>query len=276
MLHARKIPGDGQLDSSAKLKGVQAFPQNRVKRLLLALKASLGRGTGAPLTFDEWGEMVGRPGNTLASWCADGEAHQIQALLASLERLPKPDRHRMVEDACRLYATLRHKRLAHDFVAMSELAALLRQATGFTAIQGVMDHLRTFLLTALGNSFEGAGPVAGIDAHRPDGFVPVVGVSYPDDPRDAAGHVRRAWPDVRSTEASLILLNGVWSVAPELRPEILDLARRAHVVAADLTVLSLDLTVLPTGSKAPLPVHLVTVSPARERPEWVRVEVRAP
>jgi hypothetical protein len=60
-----------------------SFPQNRVKRLLLALKASLGRGTGASLTFDEWGEMVGRPGNTLSSWCADGEAHQIQVLLGS-------------------------------------------------------------------------------------------------------------------------------------------------------------------------------------------------
>ena len=134
MLHARKIPGDGQLDSSAKLKGVQAFPQNRVKRLLLALKASLGRGTGAPLTFDEWGEMVGRPGNTLASWCADGEAHQIQALLASLERLPKPDRHRMVEDACRLYATLRHKRLAHDFVAVIYMKQMLRDPKVFNYV----------------------------------------------------------------------------------------------------------------------------------------------
>lgn len=249
-----------------------SFPQNRVKRLLLALKASLGRGTGASLTFDEWGEMVGRPGNTLASWCADGEAHQIQALLASLERLPKPDRHRMVDDACRLYATLRHRRLAHDFVAVGEMAALLRQATGFTAIHGAPGHMPEFLLTALGHSFqESGGAVAGLDFQRPNGFVPVVGVSYlcgPMTHQEASRRVHQAWPDVRSTKAGLILLSGVWSVAPELRPEIVDLGRRAHVVVADLAV-------LPTKLQLPPPVHLITVSPARERPGRIRVGVQA-
>jgi hypothetical protein len=98
------------------------FPPGRVRRLLLALKAGLGRDKGSPLTFEDWGQLVARPGNTLSSWCADGQAYQLQALLASLERLPEPERHQLIEDACRPHSTLHHPRLAHDFVAIGNLA----------------------------------------------------------------------------------------------------------------------------------------------------------
>jgi hypothetical protein len=255
------------------------FPPERVRKLLLALKVSLGRGRGAPLSFEDWGELVARPGNTLSSWCADGRASQLQALLASLERLPEPERQQLIEEACRPYPTLRHRRLAHDFVVVSNLAALLRQASGLTAIQGSQDHLRTFLLTALGHSFPEFGasgaPVAGLDVHRPDFFVPVVGLVYlngPLTPTETARQILRAWPTVRSATDGLVLLNGIWSKAPELQPQIVDLAHRAHVIVADPVVFPLK----PSSKMLPSPLHLLTVSPARECPEWLHVEVQAP
>jgi hypothetical protein len=256
-----------------------SFPPDRMRKLLLALKVSLGPGTGAPLSFEDWGRWVGRPANTLASWCGDGQAYQMQALLASLERLPESERHLMLDAACRLYPTLHHRRLAHDFVAVSSLAALLRQPCGLTAVQGGLDHARTFLLTAMGHSFHEFGPsgalVAGIDSHRPDTFVPVGGLSYlnnPLTPTEIARQTLQAWPTVRSATDGLVLLNGVWSKAPELQPQIADLARRAHVVVPDPAIFPLKSLFKPP----PPPLHLVAVSPARECPEWLHVEVQAP
>lgn len=253
------------------------FPPTRIKKLLLALKVSLSRGAGAPLSFEDWGKLVGRPGNTLSSWCADGRAYQLQALLASLERLSELERHQLIEEACREHPTLRHRRLAHDFLAVSNLSALLRQPAGLTVIQGGHDHHRTFLLSALGHSFDELGPsgaiVAGLDVHRPDTFVPVVGLSYlhhPLCPTETMRQILQTWPTVRVAKG-LVLLNGVWSKAPGLQPQILDLARRAHVIVADQVIFAPK---QPIGI-LPSPAHLVTVSPARECPEWLRVEVHA-
>jgi len=78
------------------------FPPERVRKLLLNLKSSLGREEGQPLSFEDWSPIAGRPSNTLASWCDSGEAHQIQALLASLERLPEQARHQLLDEACRM------------------------------------------------------------------------------------------------------------------------------------------------------------------------------
>jgi hypothetical protein len=51
------------------------FPPERVRKLLLNLKSSLGREKGQPLSFEDWSPIAGRPSNTLASWCGSGEAH---------------------------------------------------------------------------------------------------------------------------------------------------------------------------------------------------------
>lgn len=251
-----------------------SFPPERLKKLLLNLKAELARDTGQPLSFDDWGRLTGRPGNTLASWCDDGSAHQLQALMVSLERLPESQRHQLIDDACREHPTLRHPKLSHDFVIVSFLAKLLRLPSGFTAIQGSPAHMRTFLLTALGNSFEqsehaGYG-TAGIDIHRPDDFTPIVGVAYLDNPirgTEAAQQIQQAWLEVSKVKARLFLFNDVWSKAPALQPEIMALVRHAHVVVADS---------LFNGAvkRVPAPVHLLTVSAARENPGWIRVDVQ--
>ena len=105
--------------------------------------------------------------------------------------------------------------------------------------------------------------------------MPVAGLSYLNNPltqTEIARQILQAWPAVRSATDGLVLLNGVWSKAPELQPQIADLARRAHVVVADPAILP----VKSLFNTPPPPVRLVTVSPARECPEWLHVEVQAP
>jgi hypothetical protein len=163
-------------------------------------------------------------------------------------------------------------------VACSHLATLLRQPSGLTFIQGGPEHMRTFLLNALGNSvstleLKKAG-VAGVDSHRPDQFVPVAGLTYLGNLL-RAGEIERQfkqlWPTVRAARARLVLLNDIWRRVPALQPDIMELARTSHVIVAD----ALALRAGDLAGRAPAPTHLVTVSPAREKPEWVRVEIQA-
>jgi hypothetical protein len=244
----------------------------------LDLKGSLGQAEGQSLSYEDWAQIAGRPANTIASWCAGGAAHQLEVLLASLERLTQEERHRLIDRACRDYPTLRHPRLAHDFVACSHLATLLRQPSGLTFIQGAPEHMRTFLVNALGNSASSPdlkkAAVAGVDMHQPDLFVPVIGLTYLGNllrAGDIEREFKRVWPAVCAAKAWLILLNGVWPQVPALQSEILDSARKSHVVIADA------LTLNPAGlkSRVSTPVHMVTVSPSRERPDWLRVEIQA-
>jgi hypothetical protein len=254
------------------------FPAGRITRLLLDLKASLSQVEGQSLSYDEWAQIAGRPANTIASWCAGGAAHQLEVLLASMERLTAEERHRLIDRACRDYPTLRHPKLVHDFVACSHLATLLRQPSGLTFIQGAPEHMRTFLMNALGNSASSLelkkAAVAGVDIHQPDQFVPVIGLTYLGNLL-RAGEIERQfkqlWPTVRATRARLVLLNDIWRRVPALQPEIMDLARTSHVVVAD----ALALKPGDLAGRALAPTHLVAVSPAREQPAWIRVEIQA-
>jgi hypothetical protein len=255
-----------------------SFPGERIIKLLLDLKTLLGQAAGQPFSYEHWGQLTGRPPNTIASWSAGSAAHQLQVLLASLERLTPTQRQELIDAACRDYPTLGHPKLAHDFVACSYLATLLGQATGFTVVQGGPEHLRTFLVTALGHWFGLPNPnqvaVAGVDIHRPDTFVPVLGLVYLDNLLQGAQiqrEVHRLWPSIRATGARLMLLNGIWRKVPELQPEIIAAARESHVVVAE----ALALKPVDLSNRVPGPTHLITVSPAREQPQWLHVDIQA-
>ena len=69
--------------------------------------------------------------------------------------------------------------------------------------------------------------------------------------------------------ARLFLFNRVWSQAPELWEEIASRAGRAQVVLADES----DFTLRDLSNGFSPPIHLLNVSPAREVPEWIKVEI---
>jgi hypothetical protein len=54
-----------------------------------------------------------------------------------------------------------------------------------------------------------------------------------------------------------------------LRDEIAGCARRAHIIVAD----EFEVTRRDFGKGFPPPFHLITVSPAREAPEWIKTEI---
>jgi hypothetical protein len=228
------------------------------------------------LSFEDWSPIAGRPSNTLASWCESGEAHQIQALLASLERLPEQARHQLLDEACRIHPTLQHRRLGHDFLATSRLKEILAKPSGFTLIQGQPAHMRAFLLAALGNSFNQAHPggkaIAGLDTHPAESLAPVLGLTYLTNLLPGSGTAKRikeAWLRIRGNAVRLFMFDGVLSYAPDLREEIAGCGRRAHVIVAD----EFEFNVRDIAKGFPPPVHVLSVSPAREAPEWIKTEV---
>ena len=271
----KKRMENGQSQTQNSIQPAPLFPPERVRKLLLNLKSCLGWAEGQPLSFEDWSSIAGRPGNTLASWCESGEAHQLQALFASLERLPEATRHQLIDETCRTHPTLQHRKLSHDCLATSRLKKILLKTSGTTLIQGNPAHMRTFLLVAIGNSFNQAHPgvraVAGLDIHPAEALAPVIGVTYLPNLNGAgiAKRINEAWRFIRGSAARLLLVNGALGRAPELQEEIARCARQAHVIIAD----EYEVTPRDIGRSFPPPVHLLTVAPAREVPEWIRVEI---
>src|SRR5262249_7841108 len=117
---------------------------------------------------------------------------------------------------------------------------LLRKKTGLTLLSRGTQSSRSFIFSAFGHCFPGIDakqrePI-GIDLQHPTDFVPVGGLYYID---GATGleHVRASvkniWPRLITSREPLVLFNRLWSAAPELRVDIINLTRSKHVVIAD-------------------------------------------
>jgi hypothetical protein len=175
---------------------------------------------------------------TLANWTAGAtELTQLEALLKLLERLPEAGRRCIIDDLLRPYPTLDSPRLAHDPVAIQRLHALLEQRWGVSFIQAPSDFLRSFVLNALAHSAtriaSALRPVAGLDNHNEDSFVPVPGVIYlghTADPKELQKKIRAHWPLPHA--GHLVFINGIWSALPE---QLLACAEKRHVLVADDT-----------------------------------------
>jgi hypothetical protein len=98
---------------------------------------------------------------------------------------------------------------------------------------------RTFLVTALGHSITLVEPTkrdCGLDIHRPDSFVPVVGVFYCQNPPnlELARHLAASFMDqVESSESELVILNGIWSGISQYLKAIQRLAATRHLIVTD-------------------------------------------
>lgn len=101
----KKHMENGESEAQDSSRPAPPFPPERLRKLLLNLKSCLGWAEGQPLSIEDWSPMASRLANTLASWCESCEAHQLQALFASLECLPETMRHHLIDETCRTHPT---------------------------------------------------------------------------------------------------------------------------------------------------------------------------
>lgn len=251
------------------------FPPERITRLLQGIKSAIGLAEARAVSFEDLEQLSGRPAGTIGSWFEGAKMHQVEFLLALLERVPLGLRHELLNGACRVQPTLQHPKLAHDPIAVSRLETLLKQRVGFTIIHGGPEHARAFLLNALGNSVRELNftqrAIFGVEIQPVSAWAPVPGMTHVATQIEPRQQVQRAWPKIQqANDGSLILLGHVWNRTPHLHPEIMQLAKRCHVVVADDPLKTEDL-----ARRIPGPVHLLSVSPVREQPEWIRVTIQA-
>ena len=200
--------------------------------------------------------------------------HQLEFLLALLERMPARFRHEVLDAACRDQPIFQHPKLAHDPVAVSRLETLLKQRVRFTIIHGGPMPARAFLLDAFGNSTRevnlGQQFVFGVNLQPVSTWAPVPGVLQISASTNLQQEFHRRWSKIKQVaDGSLILMGHVWHRVSHLHPEIVQLAARCHVVVADEFPDPEDLV-----RRVPGPVHRLLVAPAREEPEWIRVTIQ--
>lgn len=251
------------------------FPPERVIRLLHGIKSGISWAEARTISFEDLEQLSGRPEGTIGSWFEGSRMTQLEFLLALLERVPTGLRHDLLDAACRVLPTLQHPKLAHDPMALSRLETLLKQPTGFTIIHGGPAHARAFLLNALGNSAREVNveqrSTFGFELQPVSAWAPVPRITHFSTQGEPRQQVQRVWPKLQQAkDGSLILLGHVWNRVPHLHQEIVQLARRCHVVVADDPLKTEELV-----RRLPGPVLLLGVSPAREQPEWIRVTIQA-
>ncbi len=247
------------------------FPPERIMRLLHGIKSAISLAEARTVSFEDLEQLSGRPAGTIGSWFEGSRMNQLEFLLALLERVPTGLRHELLDATCRVQPTLQHPKLAHDPIAVSRLETLLKQRAGFTLIHGGPEHARAFLLNALGNSarqiHSGQQSVFGVGFEPLTAWAPVPGTLRLSPHIEIRQQFQRAWSKIqKANDGSLILLGHVWNRVPYVHPEIVQLARRCHVLVADELLKPEDLV-----RRVPGKGHILTVIPAREQPEWIRV-----
>lgn len=254
-----------------------AFPLAGYK-LFERLGVAVAASRGYSLSNVELARLMGQAASTAHYWFNVSPGPHVVSCFCLLEQLSRDERHRLVDALCRELPSLDNPRLAHDPVAVGAMKKLLAQPAGITLVAGNTAHVRTFVLNALGHTYckvdrRHCTPI-GLDVHEPDWFVPIETVAYLKNllrPIQQQELVRAVWLQIRNSKTPLVLLNGVWSLVPELRKEIVVLASQRHVIVADQPLPNpTDLT-----RGAAHPVHILTVSAFSENSSRIKVEVNA-
>jgi hypothetical protein len=260
---------------SSEIVETPAFPIPGNK-LFERIGAAVAAARGYPFTNIEFARIIGRSESTTSNWFGVSPQPHLVSFFCLLEQLPPHDRHRVLDEICRDLPLADHPRLRHDPVAVASLKSILAEKTGITIIAGGTDAHRTFLLTALGHTFcrldHFHRTAVGIDLHEPSWFVPIETVTYfkSSHPQSRTLEaIRSLWPTIRSSQQPLVLLNSIWSAAPETRKDIIAMADRLHVIVADQDV-SLTRELTPGIAQR---VHLLRIATARENPIWLTVAV---
>ncbi len=240
------------------------------------LRRRLAAQLGEELSFERLGQLIGKSKSTVHHWFTIASQPQVLAYMCLLERLSSSERNAFVEAHCRVLPSLHHPWLAHAPAKVEKLLKLLRQRNGLTLICGAVSN-RTFLVTALGHAYRGAASqlrgASGIDLHRPARIVPVESVNYIDGTANPAlikELTSRLWLKVATASSGLVICNGVWSAAPDLRQGILQCSKRSHVLLAEARVPDLGCF----KARLSTPLHILTVSAAKRVSGGIKIHCR--
>ena len=238
------------------------------------VRRSLVGERGYKVTLERLGLMIGRSISTTAHWLDISDQRHVQAFICLLERLSEKERSRFLREVCRTLPAVLHPRIAHAQQTVRNLLWLLEKQQGISVLRGGAPASRRFVLTALGHTFPQVDPrhrtVGGLDTQQPDKIVPVETMVYLRS-QLTRDQIRRlvceVWPEVKSSAAPLLLLNEVWSVAPDIQESILDAAKERHVVVAD----SDPARLLLLAHAASAPVDVLTVSESLLCPDRIQI-----
>lgn len=259
-------------DSDTRIINPPAYPFTG-RDLLENLRSRLVAESGHPVRFAELAKLMGQTTSTVHFWFSAYRHPHLVAFMSLLERLSPAERQAFIESHCRVFPVLSHERFVGEVV---KVRALLKKRGGLTVITGSSDAARTFLVNAMGHSWatlcgNGSGPV-GIDVHRPLKFVPIETLNYIDerlDSRRTRDLLRSIWPKLATSDAPLLIANGLLCMIPELREDLLRVAKDRHVLLAEQSMTSL----FTSACKLPAPAHIVTLW-GTKRAEVIRLTCR--
>lgn len=248
-------------------------------QVLRQARSTLELERGYKMTLERVARLIGKETSTAGYWFNVRQQDHILGFISVLERLSEPVRSKYLNGLFRPLPSVLHPRIAHSPTTVGNLLNILAKDCGLTVINGGTSASRTFVLCALGHTFPQIDShhrtAGGLDIHMPTAFVPCETVVYLRNPinRERARQiVLNEWPGIQASSAPLVLLNGIWSMVPELRDGILNLARKKHVVLAD----ALPPQRRDAADKKIGPVHVLTLTPAGDQPYFIKISCQSP
>jgi hypothetical protein len=250
----------------------------RVTRLLHRAQDSVHSALGSAPTYQELEEWTGVAEGTIKYWFSNRGEPTAEFVLQFLERIPERQRDQILASAYRVYPSLEHPRLKCDQTCISWLKTIACEQRGLVFIQGSDDESRTFVLTALGQAFLGLTErphqLAGLDAHKPDWFVPLPGVRYLGNlfqPVKLLQAARDHWPKVQARGARLVVLNTIGVLAADLQRQIKPLTASCPVIVAEAA--PVKPAVLKRAAHGP--VHIITLAKPPENAKGIALTIEA-
>lgn len=214
-----------------------AYPHNAAE-VFREPRVRLSQPVGTLMPFARLAQILGRSKSTTHHWFGIHEHPQLIGFLCLLERFDFSARLAFIDTYCREYPTLEHPWLDSTAPQVQALKTIIKRGNGITVVAANKDdRASTFLVTALGHARRSAShrkdDPLGIDAHRPDWFVPVESLSYVDVSTSEAeirNFALRMLPRILTTSGKLIVLSGVDAFVKEFRNDLLRCSARNHLL----------------------------------------------